>query len=64
MNDMNEKELAWRETIRQMREEGYAVCVISPERMIGVDPFDVHQQMEEAADAFIEDMEAENNDGI
>lgn len=56
---MNEKELAWRETIRQMREEGYAVCVISPERMIGVDPFDVHQQMEEAADAFIEDIYSE-----
>ena len=57
---MNEKELVWRETIRQMREEGYAVCIITPEGLDGADREWVESQMLEEAFVCIE----ENNDEI
>lgn len=50
----------WRKAIEAMRKEGYAVCVITPEELKGVDPNDVQESMHEEANLYIEEWNDDN----
>ena len=50
----------WRKYIDEMRRDGYAVCVITPEALGGADRDWVEDRMQEEADNCVEAWENDN----
>lgn len=50
----------WRKYIEEMRRDGYAVCVITPEALNGADRDWVEDRMQEEADNCLEEYANDN----
>ena len=50
----------WRKALDAMRKDGYAVCVITPDQLKGLDPREVEDRMQEEADMCIEEWNDDN----